>query len=445
MSYADHLQTVEAAVAAALALSKSEGQAEFRGVAFHAGTPRMYHADDQTPPFHPVPHFKRFAPLDGPQHLVLVEPGRDTRLIHVVPKDFWHEGHPPPAHDAFETLAVTEVGDWKAAVEAAGALEGWAYVGNDPQAAEALELPPAAVEPEVLVAALDWERAIKTPYEIECLRRAAELAGKGHAAVRAGVAEGLSERELHFAYLRATGHLDHETPYPNIIAWDEAAAVLHYTSKRPTPPDPGHVFLIDAGAAHLGYASDITRTYVRDGVDPRFAALLDGMIAMQDALVRSLRPGMPFVELHEGSCRGVAQVLCDAGVLTVGVDEAMERKLVYPFYPHGVGHHLGLQVHDVGGKQAGPAGGTTKPPEAFPNLRTTRPIDAGHVVTVEPGLYFIPMLLAEFRDQADPAFDWDLIDALTPCGGIRIEDDVAVTPEGPDNLSRPFVPLDARA
>jgi Xaa-Pro dipeptidase len=443
MRYADHLPVVEGAVAEALALSAAEGQAEFRGVAFHSGTSSPYHADDQTPPFHTVPHFGRFAPLHGPGHLVLVEPGQPTRLVYNVPKDFWHEGHPRPEHPCFDHMQVAEVGSWDDALEEAGQLEGWAYVGNDPAAAEALGIAAEAIEPEVLLASLDWQRGVKTPYEVECLRQAAERAGLGHAAVRQGVAQGLSERELHFEYLRATGHLENETPYPNIIAWDEASAVLHYTSKRPSAPAPGHGFLIDAGAAHAGYASDITRTYVREGAHGTFRQLLAGMLELQDELVAALRPGLSYVDLHGLSWRGVATILCDAGVLTVSVDEAVERKLVWPFYPHGVGHHLGLQVHDVGGQQAGPAGGKTEPPQAFPHLRTTRTLEAGHVVTIEPGLYLIPLLLQEHRDKQDPAFDWDLIDALIPCGGIRIEDDVAVTADGPDNLSRPYVPVDA--
>jgi Xaa-Pro dipeptidase len=102
---------------------------------------------------------------------------------------------------------------------------------------------------------------------------------------------------------------------------------------------------------------------------------------------------------------------------------------------------LGLQVHDVGGRQVSPRGDRREPPASSPALRTTRDLEPGHVVTIEPGLYFIPMLLEPFRSgAAAAAFDWPLIDALAPCGGIRIEDDILVTDGGREDLTRPVVP-----
>jgi len=115
--------------------------------------------------------------------------------------------------------------------------------------------------------------------------------------------------------------------------------------------------------------------------------------------------------------------------------------LTRPFYPHGLGHHLGIQVHDVAGKLAGPDGSIAPPPAAHPTLRTTRTIETGHVITIEPGLYFIPMLLRPFRENEHKArFDWKLIDELAPNGGIRIEDDMLVTATGGRNLTRPHLP-----
>jgi len=128
-------------------------------------------------------------------------------------------------------------------------------------------------------------------------------------------------------------------------------------------------------------------------------------------------------------------------VLRVGVDRAIERGLALPFLPHGLGHHLGLQVHDVGGQQVSPEGRHRSPSPLYPMLRTTRDLEAGHVVTVEPGLYFIPLLLSPHREGPDAgSFDWDVVDQLLPCGGIRVEDDVLVTEAGHENLTRGCVP-----
>ena len=98
-------------------------------------------------------------------------------------------------------------------------------------------------------------------------------------------------------------------------------------------------------------------------------------------------------------------------------------------------------MHDVGGRQKTPEGGTVPPPREFPYLRTTRKIEEGQVFTIEPGLYFIEMLLRPHRIGATKdLFDWKLVDRLAPHGGIRVEDDVLVTRDGHRNLTRPFVP-----
>lgn len=428
------------------ALARCEGR--FEAVVLHAGSPRMYHADDQAVALRTVPHFARLAPgVAGPHHLLLVPREGRPRLIRVCPRDFWEEAPPRPPlvlEGAFDVVEVADAeGAKKALAEAWSRPAELAYVGNDPALADALGLPPDAVEPAALLAALDWHRGTKTPFEVACLREAARRAAGGHAAARAAAARGASELAIHYAYLEGTAHLERELPYETIVAWDEASATLHYATKRAGAPRPGDVFLIDAGAAHLGYASDITRTYARAGTHPLFRRALERMTALQDALVRAVRPGLSYVALHEQAYRGAAEVLLELGVLRGTVDDACARELPRPFFPHGLGHHLGLQVHDVGGKLQDPSGTEEPSPAAYPWLRTTRRLEVGHAVTIEPGLYFIPVLLEPLRvgPHAD-AVDWSLVEQLSPCGGIRVEDDVVVTAEGCDNLSRPFVPTD---
>jgi Xaa-Pro dipeptidase len=132
--------------------------------------------------------------------------------------------------------------------------------------------------------------------------------------------------------------------------------------------------------------------------------------------------------------------LHDIEVITVAGEEASERGLTRPFFPHGLGHFLGIQVHDIAGRQKEPAGGTNPPDARHPFLRTTRVIAEDQVFTVEPGVYFIEMLLREHRNAGDAEFfNWPLIERLAPFGGVRIEDNVLVTKGGHRNLTRPHI------
>jgi Xaa-Pro dipeptidase len=437
-----HTRALESICEVALRRSAEAGEG-FDGIVFHAGSQAVYHRDDQTVPFRSAAHFARWAPVPGPNHLVVYRPGVRPQLIRVVPRDYWHGAPEPGPLDSLlgDSFDVCEVESLEAAGREMGSAASCAYLGNAPEFAIAAGFAQSGVEPAAVLASLDWDRASKTDYEIGCLREAARRAGLGHAAVRTLAGEGTSERRLNAAYLEASGQLDSETPYPNIIAWNEASAVLHYEARRHDAPKAVRCLLIDAGAAFRGYASDITRTYAQADAHPVFRELVEGMERLQAELVAAVRPGS-YVAIHEQAAFGVAELLCEVGVLRLDdAGDAAALGLDLSFFPHGVGHHLGLQVHDVGGHQLGAAGGLATPPATAPSLRTTRALEERHVVTIEPGLYFIPMLLDELRAQpAARHVDWSLVEALVPCGGIRVEDDVLVTATGAQNLSRPFVP-----
>ncbi len=201
------------------------------------------------------------------------------------------------------------------------------------------------------------------------------------------------------------------------------------------------MLLLDAGVASRGYACDITRTTTATGCDPRFVALVGQMDALERELARAAAPGRPYLDVHLQAHQGVARVLSEIGVLRVSAEEAFAKGLTRAFFPHGVGHHLGIQVHDVAGRQADPTGTPAPPPPEHPYLRNTRTIEPGQVFTIEPGIYFIPMLLRPLRGgPLASAVDWKLVDALTPFGGVRIEDNVLVTETGPRNLTREVLP-----
>jgi Xaa-Pro dipeptidase len=309
---------------------------------------------------------------------------------------------------------------------------GAAYVGNEAERAAAAGL---AANPPALTSRLDWVRSYKDEYEVRCLEEATALGARGHRAAREAFAAGASELEIHQAFVRAVGCTEAQLPYSTIVALDEKGATLHYESKRSVRG--GRVLLLDAGAQARRYACDITRTTPGPACDARFVELVRRVDALEQELVAAASPGRPYLEVHLQAHLGVARILSDLKLVRVPTDEALAKGYTHPFFPHGTGHHLGIQVHDVAGRQADPAGTPAPPPKEHPYLRNTRTIEPGHVFTIEPGLYFIPMLLRPFRSGPDAsAFDWDAIEGLTPLGGIRVEDNVVVTASGPRNLTR---------
>jgi Xaa-Pro dipeptidase len=224
-------------------------------------------------------------------------------------------------------------------------------------------------------------------------------------------------------------------PYNPIIALNEGGAVLHYQILHKHAPAHRHSLLIDAGAEFAGYASDITRTYALRDAD--FAALIRRLDELQQTLCADIRAGVDWRDVHLRAHALTGELLREAGITTCGADEALATGVTSVFLPHGIGHLLGLEVHDVGGFMRSPEDGDIAPPESHPFLRLTRVLREGFVVTMEPGIYFIDQLLDAARtDARADKINWSRVAALRKFGGIRIEDDLAVQASGCENLTR---------
>jgi Xaa-Pro dipeptidase len=412
--------------------------ARFDSVVIQSGVPFTYFVDDMDAPFHPTPHFAHWAPLEGPFHLLHVRPGKKPLLVRVAPEDYWYEQAPLGAPFWAGEFEIVEVPDVEKAWKHIATKGRVAYVGDRAADAQRNGFAADAVNPEPLVKRLDWDRSTKTAYEVDCIEAAEALAGRGHRAARAAFVEGASELEIHHAYVQSVGCTDKDMPYDSIIALDEKGAILHYHAKRTNRH--GHVLLIDCGAQVHRYASDITRTWTTPKADPEFVALVAAMDRIQLELCAMVKPGVPYLTLHHAAHLKIADLLHTSGILKMGGEAAVKMGLSAPFFPHGLGHFLGIQVHDVSGRQQSPEGGTVAPPKEYPFLRTTRTIEEGQVFTIEPGLYFIEMLLRPHRSgPTKDFFDWKKIDRLAAHGGIRIEDNVLVTKTGHRNLTRPHI------
>ena len=148
--------------------------------------------------------------------------------------------------------------------------------------------------------------------------------------------------------------------------------------------------------------------------------------------------GSVVMEYHNSESKNARkESLGKQSVEGVDADGIVKKRISSTFLPHGVGHYIGLQVHDVGGFMADPAGNTIEKPEGHPYLRLTREVEPSMVFTVEPGLYFIEPLLSDLKKSENAKYvNWPKVDAFRKFGGIRIEDDVVVTQSGHENLTR---------
>jgi Xaa-Pro dipeptidase len=425
--YVQHLRTLMSRADRALAA------AGFDALVIHSGRPLIQFLDDQDYPYKVNPHFKAWVPIvDNPQCFAVYAPGSRLRVLFHQPNDFWHK--PASLPEAPWAAAI----DLTAMPDPANAAAHWAKLGRVAFIGPGECFPAAeqqSLNPPELLARLHYDRAVKTAYELECLRRASALGVRGHAAALAAFRRGASEYEAHMQYLAACSQREEETPYNNIVAYNEHAAVLHYQHLDRRPPASLRSFLIDAGAQFRGYASDITRTYA--AAPGLFADLLERLDAAQQRLCQEVVTGRDFREIHLTAHRILGDELQQIGLTKLPGQSALELGVTSVFFPHGIGHLLGLQVHDVGGVMGGLAGGERKRPEGHPYLRLTRMLEPGVVVTIEPGIYFIDSVLsAAHADQRREHIDWSVVDALRPYGGIRIEDNVATAAAGPENMTR---------
>ena len=391
--------------------------------------------DDQYWPLVGVPHTKHWMPLLVADCALVIEPGKKPRLLLNTERGFW-EGPPESESDHFfAQFDVVEV-DGPDRIKGLLPQGRRAFVGEDKERAASWGFAPEQVAPAALLKDLDALRTTKSEYERVCLIEANRRACLGHAAVLDAFARGEhSELELHLLYLKATAQDDPETPYKNIVALGEHAATLHHVSygkKKATAQS----LLLDAGATFCGYDSDITRTAVKGtgAAADAFRALVAGVEKLQLELVRRAKVGLPYQELHNQSHELLADVLRDIGLARASAQALVESGATRKLLPHGLGHSLGIQTHDVGCRNV-------MPEPRNPFLRNTSVITPEQVFTIEPGCYFIPSLLDELRAEPIASdLDWKLLDALVPFGGVRIEDDVRVTENGPENFTRAFLP-----
>lgn len=427
--YADHIAALAGRHDHALQLSGANHAVIF------SGSPKLAFLDDYHLPFKANPHFVSWAPLTNlPLSYVVYTPGETPVLIYFQPHDYWHVVPASPdgywaSH--FDIRIVRTIEDVETHLPARH--DSCIAIGEFDDAAHAFGI--ERVNPGRAIDILHYARGSKTDYELATMRLASRRAVSGHRAAEAAFREGHSEFEIHRAYCAATSHTDAELPYGNIVALNRHGAVLHYTDLDRAAPAESRSFLIDAGAQVHGYASDITRTYSFG--DRRFQDLINRVDVMQQEIVNRVAVGVDYRALHIDAHTMLAEILADAELARGDPETLLETGVTAAFFPHGLGHLLGAQVHDVGGFMQTEAGPTIDPPSGHPFLRLTRVLEENMVLTIEPGLYVIDMLLENLRGTpAASHVNWKTVEWLRPFGGIRIEDNVRVLVNARENLTR---------
>ncbi len=286
---------------------------------------------------------------------------------------------------------------------------------------------------------LDAARRPKDDAEVQMLGAAIRATAAGHARasefVRPGVTERAVQIELEAAMFRAGA--DH-MGYDSIVGSGYRSSVLHgHPSARVLAND--EFVLVDAGGSVNGYTADITRTLCTGKMSPRHQQIYDIVFAAEIAGIDASRAGVEWHAVHRVCAEVIAQGLVDLKILVGSAENLAESGAVSVFFPHGVGHLLGLGVRDVGGRAPGRAPGRQC---CGASVRVDLPLEQGFIMTVEPGLYFVDAILdlPENRTKYRGDIRWDELQNWRGIGGVRIEDNILITPTGPPEVLSAEIP-----
>lgn len=383
---------------------------------------------DQTYPFRAHSEYVYLAGLDSPGGVVAFDPKRGpvkgwTSFVPDVTEAerIWEAR----AQDPGETLARLE--PWLTTRRGRTLVN----LGAPLRGVRADEARTAAVREKFTHA-----RRPKDPAEMALLRHAATATAAGFDALRAHLRPGVTERalqiELEAAFFR---HGADRTGYGTIVGTGPNSAVLHFPPSRRTAKR-GEFVLVDAGAEVDRYVIDVTRTYVVGGKPTGFQRdIFQIVLAAEEAAVARCVPGAEWKDIHLQAAVEMTAGLVNLKIMRGDPVSLVEQGAHTLFFPHGLGHLVGLGVRDASGRFPG-RGPFTDP--ALKNLRMNLPLAPGYVVTVEPGIYFIPSLLNDpaRRKQYRAAVNWPLAEKGIPIGGVRIEDNILVTAGAPENLTQ---------
>lgn len=408
-------------------------------------------------PFRPDSHFLYTTGAWLEQAVVLIDRGEDTLFLPPLdPSDvIWHGETPSWA----DIQAATGV-DWvrpladlpvvldelgRAKVASLPAIDPATRYGQGRLLDRAWALPGSPVELDgrdvALADAMIGLRLVHDEAALELMRGAAEATVAAHRAGMAATQPGLHESDVRAAMEAALQRRGMGCSYGSIVTVHGEILHAHTYDNQ---IHAGDLLLADVGAEHQGWAGDVTRTWPVSGkFSPTQTTMYELVLAMQTEAIGRVKPGARYRDIHLAAARVLAQGLVDEGILRGDVDNLVERGAAGLFFTHGLGHLLGLDVHDMEdlGDRAGYASGRTRSAQfGLCYLRLDRDLVPGMAVTIEPGFYQVPAVLAPGAElvapfEADGTLDRAKLRRFRDVRGIRIEDDVLVTETGHEVLT----------
>lgn len=292
------------------------------------------------------------------------------------------------------------------------------------------------IDNEILFPVISECRVFKTEYELDVIRYSNKISSEAHEEVMKYIRPGMKEYQLeslfrHYCYARGGCRF---VSYTCICGSGENGATLHY-GHAGAPNDKtiedGDMCLFDMGGEYYCYTSDITCSFPANGkFTDKQKGIYNAVLKSSRAVLDSVKPGVKWTDMHLLADRVQLEELKVLGIVQGDIEEMMKVRLGAVFMPHGLGHFLGCDVHDVHGY---PEGEKDRPTEAgLKSLRTTRTLQQGMVLTIEPGIYFIEQWIRRALENAEHAqfIVRDVVEQYYGFGGVRIEDDIAVTSNG---------------
>jgi Xaa-Pro aminopeptidase len=422
----------------------------------HLPQPRNYW--DNTYPFRQNSHFLYYVGLGAPELAVLSYPEPDYDVLFSRPASLdevvWSgAGHTRVAmarHAGIETVEdIARLGVYLTRARSDGLPIHYLppYQASSLfRMAELLVLDPSEVSKgvsEAMVEAVARQRSIKSEIEVAEIENALGITNRMHRAAMASARPGIYESDI-AGRIQGIALADNRQQAYNPIV-TVRGEVLHNHSYG-NRLEAGQLVLNDSGAeSPLHYASDITRTFPVNG---RFNSaqtdVYEIVLRAQISAITRIQPGIAYRDVHLHTCKVVVEGLSSIGLMRGDPDEAVAAGAHALFFPHGLGHMLGLDVHDMedlGDIVGYPKGEKRNPQFGLNFLRLSRPLEPGFVLTVEPGIYFIPALIDRWREERahENFINYDRVAQFVTFGGIRIEDDVLVTSDGARVLG-PVIP-----